>query len=269
MGHLVIPAAGVLALVLAFPAQETADVFQGEAAEQFLATARVRSLRDVGDGVTKPQRATLERGGVTRSAIFKTVDVSGPGVVPAALGGDAPDFQDSWRTEVAAYLVDRLVGLRMVPATVERRVNNRDGSLQWWVESKMTEAGRLQQALTPPDPEAWDRQVLKMRLFDALICNTDRNPSNILVTQAFQLRLIDHSRAFRPRPDIARPEQLTRFSQALLDGLGRLTQDALTSRAARYLTPAQIAALLQRRDALLDLARTMVARRGAAAVIYP
>jgi len=260
--------AGVCALAVPV-AQEAAGVFQGEAAERFLAGARVRGMRDLGEGVTRPQRATLELDGVTRFAIFKTIDVVGPGIIPADLGGDAPDFQDSWRTEVAAYVLDRLVGLRMVPATVERRVNNKDGSLQWWVDSAMTEAARIQQALAPADGEAWERQVLKMRLFDVLICNTDRNPSNFLVTKAFELRLIDHSRAFRSREALDRPERLTRFSQSLLDGLRRLTQGDLKARAGRYLTDPQIAALMQRRDAILDLVRAQVAARGAAAVIYP
>ena len=30
------------------------------------------------------------------------------------------EFQDSWKTEIAAYELDKLLGLGMVPATVER-----------------------------------------------------------------------------------------------------------------------------------------------------
>ena len=35
------------------------------------------------------------------------------------------DFQDSWQTEIAAYIVDRVIGLEMVPATVQRKVDGR------------------------------------------------------------------------------------------------------------------------------------------------
>jgi len=254
--------AAVAVMAVAAIAQETAATYQGEAAEQFLQLARVRGMKDVGDGITRPQKATLELDGVRRFAIFKTIDALRPGIVPAELGGNAPDFQDSWRFEIAAYIVDRIIGLEMVPATVARTINRNDGSLQWWVESMMTEANRLQQNVTPKDARAWDDNVLKMWLFDQLIANTDRILSNILVTKEFDLRLVDHGRAFRPRPDLRDPAQLTRFSRSLLAGLARLEFAEVKTRIGQYLSDAQITTMLQRRDAIVALARARVASSG-------
>ena len=62
---------------------------------------------------------------------------------------------------------------------------------------------------------------------------------------------------------------MTRFSRSLLDGLERLELQDLRKRLSRYLNGPQINTLLQRRDAILELARTRVAERGEAAVIYP
>ena len=251
------------------PVLETVDQYQGAAAEQFLAKAKVKTVKDIGIGVTLPQKVTLELDGVTRFAAFKTIDEKRQGITQ--LGNAPPDinFQDSWQTEIPGYVVDTIIGLGMVPATVERRINNKVGSLQWWVVSMMPEAERAKQKLQPPDKEAWDRVVLKMRLFDALIFNVDRHANNILVTHDFQLRLIDHSRSFRPQRQLRDPQLLTRFSKSLLEGLGRLELQDLRKRLNRYLSAAQINGLLQRRDAILDLARTRVAELGEAAVIYP
>ena len=61
-------------------AQESADVFQGEAAENFLTKARIVSSRPFGSGITRPLRVQLELDGVQHEAIFKSIDVRKPGV---------------------------------------------------------------------------------------------------------------------------------------------------------------------------------------------
>ena len=132
----------------------------------------------------------------------------------------------------------------------------------------MPEAERAKQKLEPPDKEAWDREVLKMRLFDQLIYNVDRHANNILITQDFHLRLIDHSRSFRPQKMLRNPEQLTRFSKSLLEGIKRLTYEDLKRKTSKYLSDAQIKTVIQRRDAILELAAKLVAEKGEAAVMY-
>lgn len=248
---------------------ETAAEYQGPAAEEFLKKAKVVRVRAIGTGVTLPEKVTLELDGVERFAAFKSIDEKRVGVTQ--FGGAPPEvnFQDSWQTEIPAYVVDRIIGLGMVPATIERRVNNTVGSLQWWVASMMPEAERAKQKLDAPDNEAWAREVLKMRLFDQLIYNVDRHANNILITQDFHLRLIDHSRSFRAQKTLRNPDQLTRFSKSLLQGLERLTYEDLRKQTSRYLVDAQIKTLIQRRDAILELARKLVAEKGEAAVIYP
>jgi len=249
-------------------AQETAEVFQGEAVEQFLLRARMTAIREIGQGITLPRRATLELDGVTHFAAFKTIDDSKPGYTPLARGGEF-NFQDSWRTEIPAYEVDKIIGLGMVPATVERVLGNARGSLQFWVESIMPESERVKKRVRVPDVEAWDQLSFKVRLFDNLIYNTDRHLNNILVTKDFQIRLIDHSRSFRPFDTLNRPKDLTRFSRSLLEGIQKLEEKDVTARVGQHLTPNQIRGLLKRRDAILALARSLVAQKGEAAVLYP
>jgi len=247
---------------------ETWEQFQGPAAEQFLVKAQLRSIKNIGTGVTLPQRAELELNGVQHSAVFKTIDDRKAGVTQLQRSSEM-SFQDSWQLEVAGYAIDRLIGLRMVPATVERTLNGQTGSLQWWVQSAMSEADRRKRQLTPPDAESWDRVYLKMQLFDQLIFNVDRHLNNVLVTRDFDLRLIDHSRSFRPWNEIKDPKLLPRFSRSLLEGLQKLEFADVRGKAGRYLLDEQIRGLLARRDAILALAKAQIAQRGEAAVLYP
>ena len=257
-----------LTLLAQAPAPAPVSDIQGDTLEQLLAKGRIGRMRDAGSGVTLSQRVTIEQNGVTQDALFKTIDVYRPGMTQ--LGSIAEvDFQDSWQTEVPAYVIDRMLGLGMVPATVERMISGKRGSLQLWVTSMTTEDGRRKRELTPPDQETFNQLLLKMRLFDQLICNVDRHLNNILVTKDFELRLIDHSRAFRPVNELRNPEQLTRFSKGLLDALPKLEFQDLKKRVGRYLVDRQINAMLKRRDAILALAKMHVAARGEAAVIYP
>jgi hypothetical protein len=202
-------------------AQETAEEFQGETVEQFLLKGRLTSMRNIPQGVTAPRRATLALDGLTHDAAFKTIDESKPGYTALQRGGEI-NFQDSWHTEIPAYEIDKIIGLGMVPATVERELNGQRGSLQYWVASMMPEAERVKKKVSPPDSEAWNRQMFKVRLFDNLIYNTDRHLNNILVTKDFQIRLIDHSRSFRPFDELREPKDLTRFSRSLLEGIQKL-----------------------------------------------
>lgn len=77
----------------------------------------------------------------------------------------------------------------MVPPTVERRVNNNLGSLQYWVED--CKLFRDVMDATPHTVE-WSNQLW----FDILISNDDRNAQNFLVDPDHHIIVIDHSRGF-------------------------------------------------------------------------
>lgn len=243
-------------------AQETAADMQGPEAEAFLREARITRIQGISTGVTAPRRATLVRGDVTRSAAFKTIDVERPGVATLSNGVVEVDFQDSWRTEVAAYEIDRMIGLEMVPATIQKSHRGETGSLQWWVESEWSEAARRKANAQPPNVTAWNRQNWNMALFDNLIYNADRHLNNILVTKTFELRLIDHSRAFRTLQGLKDASAMGGFSRKLLAGIETLTRENLRARVGKYLSANQISSMLNRRDQILALAKKTVAEKG-------
>jgi hypothetical protein len=269
-------AAALLAvLVLAAPAarrvlaQSFGDALQAADTEQFLATAPIVRLGETLGGVTRSRQAILELKGVTRFAVWKTIDEKRTGVTSLGRAGAEIGFQDSWRTEVPAYELDKLLGLKMVPATVARRYRNTQGALTAWVDLGMPEAERLRQGIAPPDSEKWSRNMANVRLFDNLIYNVDRHANNIYITKNWDIILIDHSRSFRTHHELRTENELRRFSRSLLAALDTLDKATLDEKMAKYIDRYQIEAVLARRDAIVARARRLVQEQGEAAVLFP
>jgi hypothetical protein len=148
-----------------------------EEIEHFLKEAKITERRKIGEGVTNPEKVTLELDGIVRNAIFKKVDKD----------------HDSWRAEIAAYELDKVLGLGMVPPTVPRSVKGRKGCLQLWVTGTVMAKFEGEFA----DLEDWREQVSVMWLFDDLTANIDRHLNNAMVSPEGNLILIDNSKTFR------------------------------------------------------------------------
>jgi len=145
---------------------------------------------------------------------------------------------------------------------------NKPASLQLWVEASMTEAKRRERAIIPPNAEKWADQLSDMEVFDALIYNTDRHPDNLLITDTFTIRLIDHSRSFRPNAELRNKTDLRRFSRSLMEKIERLDKSSVSKKLGDYLTLTQIDGLMKRRQLLLDLVAELSKKNGEKAVLY-
>src|SRR5437867_13447448 len=130
----------------------------------------------------------------------------------------------------------------------------------------MDEAERVRRQLSAPNPITWNQQIAKMRLWDNLIYNTDRNLGNILITDSGQIRLIDHSRTFRPFEQLKDPKAPTTIARSLLAKLEELDEAMLKEHLGKYLSSYQIQGLLKRRDAILARPKALIAEQGARAV---
>ncbi len=242
---------------------------RGEAAETFLRTAALVSKKGLGKGITHSDQYTLSDGSQTHRAVWKTIDEFKPGLTSFEGGGVIMDFTDSYKNEIAAYELDKLVGLELVPPTVERTFGRTTGSLQMWVEGAMTEADRKQRKLSPPDTLAWNEQMYKMRLLHQLTYDTDaRNINNVLVDPSFRVYAIDFSRSFLGYTDLRSEKELLRFPRSALEALKALDRPTLDARLGRWLRGPQIEGLLKRRDKILALAARRVQEQGEAAVLY-
>ncbi|MBT8092133.1 MAG: metallophosphoesterase [Gammaproteobacteria bacterium] len=165
--------------------------------------------------------------------------------------------------DVAAYRLDRLLELDMVPVTVRREVNGASGSLQFLSsrhinESQRSSSGRGGRASCPL-PDQWTA----MYVFDVLIYNEGRSQKRMLYDlNSWNLMLIKHDRAFEARK--GRPRHLRdvalEVDEGWRAGLKKLTGDVLHSNLDDVLSSRHIKALAARRDELLAAARTLNGR---------
>lgn len=218
----------------------TAGAFPDDAAlEEFLRSAEIVWMEEVGSGSTEPMQVGLADDGRRAKAIFKTIESDGR----------------RYEHELAAYRLDRMLDLGMVPPTVLREINGVTGSLQLWVDNAVSEGDRRDENLRPADPAAFARELDAATVFDLVIFNIDRNGSNMLVTlDDSQVHLIDHERAFAARlpSEPYLQDARDRLDDEMVRRLDALRNDGVRTRLADLLSERQIEALLERVELVLS-----------------
>jgi hypothetical protein len=235
---------------------------------EFLLSGKVVSIKTLSKGVTRPRRVTLTHDGTTGDAVFQSIDTA-KNIERFSSGKVELDFRDSYHFNIAAWELARLIGIdAMVPPCVERRIQYEKGSLCWWVQWKWDEQMRIEQKLRPPDPERWNRQWATMRVFRELVDDSDRNQTNMLISEDWHVWMVDFSRAFRKSENLRRPADLRRCPEALLTRLRTLDPAAVKKAVGPHLMPGEITAVLKRRDAIVAHFDAQIAERGAASVLF-
>jgi len=222
--------------------------------ETMLTRSELVSVEEIGTGITNPWRIFQLHDGVEHSAVFKYVDTD-PGIQSRKYYNSRKgDISDRYIYEVAAYKLDRMLDIQLIPVAVVSIVKGKEGILQDWVTNAINERDRLEEDV-PFDGPCRQLEQYRLRIvFDILIYNEDRNLTNIIwAKENFKMRFIDHTRAFRSSKK--RPEQYRkvniRVSDLLKAKLESLNIASLTEELGDYLHPKQIQALLARRDLIL------------------
>lgn len=262
----------MLALLTAFCVRalgaDDAPQLTKEQMRQFLLTAKVVNSHSSKKGVTNTLRLTLSDGTTTHDASFQTVDEH-ESVKQFADGHSEIRFVDSYKYNLAAYALAELVGFDdMTPVYVERKYEGQTGSLSWWLSVKMDEAERLKQKIEPPDQEAWNRQMYKVRVFDALVYDNDANLTNVLISPEWKIWRIDFTRSFRTFHALRDPKDLVRCDRQMLTKLKALTADEVAGRTNNYLTKDEVQAVMARRDKIVETFQKLIAQKGESAVLY-
>jgi hypothetical protein len=250
-------AGSALALVLTLlcvpatlAAQTGTPPLSDAAIEDFLRTARVTKPRTLSKGVTGSVRAVLVTDTLTHDAHIQTIDVTKKEF--RTQKGVEFNFRDTWKYNVAAYRIDRMLGLELVPVSVERSWQRTPGAFTWWIDDVLMDEGERQaKEIEPPNAGCWNDQVRALRLFDLLIDNVDRNMGNMMITKTWRIWAIDHTRSFRLSPTPRAIATLRAVDRAILARLETLEFEGLRREVGRYLTASEIRALLSRRDAIL------------------
>jgi hypothetical protein len=239
-----------------------------EQIKQFLLTAKVVKSHEAKKGITGTLRLTLSDGTVTHDASFQPVDEH-KDVMKLNNGAVELNFVDSYKYNIAAYALAELLGIDdLLPVYVERKYEGKVGSLSWWLPVKMDEVERHKQNLSAPDPDEWNKQMYKVRVFDELVYDSDPNLTNVLIGENWQIWRIDFTRAFRLNKDLRITKDLVRCDRQLFEKLKTLDADAVREKTAKYLTKDEVKAVMARRDKIVSQFQKMIAEQGESEVLY-
>lgn len=270
--RLALAVASVLFLSVADSIAQTAVSLTPDQQRTFLVEAKVIGSRPAGKGITGSLRLTLSDGVVTHDAGFQSID-DRMSVTERAQGkrraGEA-NFVDSYKYNIAAYEIARLVGLDdMMPVTVERRWRNQIGSLSWWVDDVlMDETDREKSNTSPPNVLRFARQRQQMVIFAELLRDVDRNKGNVVYTKDWRLMMIDFSRAFRLDHALRNPDTVQHCDRALYRKLEELTEADVKRVTNKYLTTQEIEAVMARRLLIVSRIGQLIRERGENSVLY-
>ncbi len=265
-----------LVIIIAFNLQCFAQFTPEEVAErakweEFLKTAEITDKVQMGgrEAVTNPWELTLEKDGIIRNALWKNPE------------GRQKGFLEGWKWEIAAYRLDKLLGLNMVPPTVEKRFRGNRGSCQLWIESKMNLKEKVENKVKCPPRRVfyWNHAIYLQRAFDNLIANEDRHQKQILITEDWRMILIDHSRSFRTSKKFTNkliysekhkegPKIMKELPRAFVEKLKTLTFESIKDVVGEYLTDKEINAVLVRRDLILKEIDKKIKEFGEDKVLY-
>jgi hypothetical protein len=265
--HLVL-AAFVFLTVTQFVAASDEPDLNKEQIEQFLLHAKVVGSRRTSKGITSPWRLTLTDGTLTHDAAFQDIEYRRD-KMQLANGRLELNFVDSYKYDIAAYRVAELLGLDdIVPVTVERSWQGNTGALSWWLPVMMDEVDRHKKKLTPPNADAWNHQMYKIRVLDQLVYDTDANLTNVLIGHNWKLWRVDFTRAFRRSKDVQHLDDLVQCDRQLFDKLKTLDENELAIRTKGYLNKEEVKALMARRDKIVAYFEKLISQKGESEVLY-
>jgi hypothetical protein len=253
-------------------AQFTAEeIAEREKWEEFLAAAEIVAQQQMvsREAVTSPWILTLEKDGVRKRALWKNPE------------GRLKGFLENWKWEIAAYRLDKYLGLHMVPPTVEKRFRGNRGSCQLWVEDATSLRDIMQKDIKKPSYKIYpfNLALYLQRAFDNLIANEDRHQNQFLVTDDWRMILIDHSRTFRTTKKFTAsliydekykegPRLMSELPRAFYEKLKSLTPDVMKEIVGEYLTAGEIDATLLRRDLIVQWVENRIKQEGEDKVLY-
>ena len=108
--------------------------------EKALLEVPVAKMEKIGTGVTNPFKATAEPGTPVARFAWKPL-------APGYKSG----FMESYKAEIAAYQLDRMLDLHMVSPVVERTIDKKTGAAVYWIEN--TKSWDAKAPPTGPEPQ--------------------------------------------------------------------------------------------------------------------
>ncbi len=227
--------------------------------ERFLKTAEVMTVtKDRVPGRNDPWVILLSDGESTRTGIFKYIDRPRP-----------YSLRSSYKYEIAAYELDKLLGFNRVPPVVAREIEGMRGSLQVYLEDCINESDRRLRKLAPPDQRAFDEALDEINVFENLTaCERGQLTDIMIHTRDWRVCRVDFAEAFAASTKLLKGQEIVRSSRKLYDGLRKLGDAAVKTTLGPFLEEAETAALIERKKAILETLDKLIREKGEASVLF-
>jgi hypothetical protein len=252
---------GHKAAALLFAGQ--ADAEQKEL-EAYLKRANVGTiLIGAQGGRAEAWTVNLHDGKTGRRGFFKYVDVRRP-----------TNFPISYKYELAAYELTKLLKIDIVPPVVEREIQEpkgqkRKGSLQIYVEGCMNERDRTLKKIDPPNARAFANALEEINVFEILTSCDHLSPRDILIhKETWRVCRVDFAEAFDFSTEFLPEAVIRRCSKRLYKGLLDLSPLDVEATLKPYLNPGEIKGLLDRRDLIVEKIKDLIKEKGQNAVLF-
>lgn len=208
----------------------------------------------------------LDDGKIKRKGVLRFTDKPRHQYLPA----------DSYKYTIAAYELDKLLELNVVPPIVERQDSGKKASLQIGVESSsLDERTRQLRKMEPPDPETFHNTLDDLYVFENLVycsalCEYGGNLDDILIEDEKDWKVwrIDLTQAFAPYPELISDREITRCSKKLYQNLLELEDKTIKSKVKKYLNKDEIDAVLKRKKLILETIQKLIEEKGEEAVLF-
>ncbi len=227
--------------------------------ELFLRQAQIVEVdKNLVGGRTAPWIVTLDDGKTRQRAIFKHIDSRRPQIPP-----------DSYKYELAAYELAQILGVDFVPPVVEREVSGRKGSLQLFLENCLKEKDRRRKKVSPPDARRFTDSLEEIRVFENLVSDLCQDADDIWIhKETWMVWRVDFSEAFTPSAELLPGCEISRCSEKLFSRLLETKDEVLISAMKPYLNKAEIEALLERKNLILQKIQKLIEEKGKDAVLF-
>jgi hypothetical protein len=220
--------------------------------ENYLKTAKIVSKRRAG-GRGENWVISLDDGKISRFGFFKLLNQARPALIT-----------DSYRYGIAAYELDKLLDLNIVPPVVEREIEGRKGSLQIFIEGALNESVRRMKKIKPREPDKFKNALEDLIVFENLTYSPsfcgERELDDILIMdkQDWKVWRVDFSEAFAPSPELIPGCEITGCSKKLCQNLIKLDDEVIKAKLKHYLNDEEMSMLLKRKKIIIEKIKKLI-----------